>query len=93
VIGTKGQIEFDSRESVPVKKHIYRDSTTKIISESPLFSSEEPYTAELQDFVNCIIEDREPFVTAEDAVKALEISLAAIKSSKTGEAVTPGGGI
>lgn len=91
VVGTKGQVEFNSRESAPLKKHIYQDNTVKIVSESPLFSSEEPYTAELQDFVNCIIEDREPYVTAEDAVKALEISLAAVKSSKTGEAVTLGG--
>jgi len=91
VIGTKGQVEFNSRDSVPVKKHIYQDNTVKIICDSPLFSSEEPYTAELQDFINCIIEDREPYVTAEDAVKALEISLAAIKSAKSSEAVTLGG--
>lgn len=91
VVGTKGQVEFNSRESVPVKKHIFQDNTVKIISDSPLFSSEEPYTAELKDFINCIIESREPYVTADDAVKALEISLAAIKSSKTGEVVTLGG--
>jgi len=91
VIGTKGQVEFSSRDSAPVRKHIYQDNTIKIISDSPLFSSEEPYTIELQDFVNCIIENREPLVTAEDAVKALEISLAALKSIKTGEAVTLGG--
>lgn len=91
VIGTKGQIEFDSRDSAPVKKHINGGDTVKIISESPLAGDEEPYTAQLQDFVSCILEDREPCVTAEEAVKALEISLAAIKSSRDGEAVTSGG--
>lgn len=92
VIGTRGQIEFDSRDSAPVKKHIGGGDTVKIVSESPLTDDEEPYTAQLQDFVNCILEDREPCVTAEEAVKALAVSLAALKSAKTGEAVIPGGG-
>ena len=91
VVGTKGQIEFDSRESAPVKKHIYDDGTAKIISFNPLSSSEEPYTRELENFINCINGDTEPDVSAEDAVKALNVSLAAIKSSKTGAAITVGG--
>lgn len=91
VIGTKGQIEFSSRDSVPVKKHILQDNSAQIVPDSPLFSNEEPYTAELQDFINSIVENREPNISAEHAVKALAISLAAMESAKTGKAVTLGG--
>lgn len=91
VIGTKGQIEADSRESAPIKKHLAVENSSKIAIESPLSGNSEPYAAELQDFVDSIIEGREPSVTGSEAVKALEISLAAIKSVQTGEAVVLGG--
>jgi predicted dehydrogenase len=90
--GTKGQIEFDSRASMPVRKHINVAGREQLFYESPLANSEEPYTAELQRFTDCIINGLEPEVSAEDAMKALEISIAAIKSSRTGEAVSLGGG-
>ena len=86
IIGTKGQIESDSRNSSPVKKHT-NSGMYNIALESPLHYSEEPYTVEIQEFINAIIEDREPKITGEEAIKAIEVSLAAIKSSKTGEAV------
>ena len=92
IIGTKGQIESDSRASTPIKKHIKRDNSVDIILESPVFSSEEPYTAELQEFIDSIIENKEPEVSGEDAIKAIEISIAAIESAKTGEVVILGGG-
>lgn len=91
VIGTKGQIELDSRSSAPITKHIKKEDKAVVINESPVFSGEEPYTVEIQEFINSIIEDREPAVSGEDAVKALEVALAAIESSITGEVVFLGG--
>jgi Predicted dehydrogenases and related proteins len=91
IIGTKGQIEFDSRGSAPLKKHLQVGGAEKIVYESPYFSYEEPYTAELQEYVNSILEDREPAVRPEDAIKSLEISLAAVQSSLSREVVTLGG--
>lgn len=91
IIGTKGQIELDSRASAPISKHIKRGTSSVVINESPLFSDEEPYTAEIQEFINSIIEEREPAVSGEDAIKALKIALAAIESSKTGNVVLMGG--
>lgn len=91
IVGTKGQLEFDSRASVPVRKHILTEGSEKIFTDSPVFSREEPYTAELREFISCIEEGREPSVSARDAIKALKISTAAIESAKTGEAVTLGG--
>lgn len=91
IIGTTGQIESDSRESSPIKKHALMNGSSRIYTDSPLFSDEEPYTRELQEFVSCIKEDRDPLVSGEDAVKALEISLAAVKSARAGEPSVIGG--
>jgi predicted dehydrogenase len=91
LIGTEGQLEFDSRKSSPIVKHIPNGLSTKIALESPLPSWQEPYTMEIQEFVNSIIEDREPLVTGEEAVSALRISLAAIEASKEAAPVVLGG--
>jgi UDP-N-acetylglucosamine 3-dehydrogenase len=91
VVGTKGQIEYDSRSSVPVRKHLDNNGTVRIVNDSPVFGWDEPYTLELQDFVDCIIEERKPCIDAEDALKALEISLAALKSANSGDVVIMGG--
>ena len=42
----------------------------------------DPYLAQIKDFCECIIEDRNPSVTGEDGIRSLEIVLAAYKSSK-----------
>lgn len=91
IIGTKGQIEFDSRSSVPVKKHLLVDGSEKVINDSPVFKWEEPYTLELQDFIDSINQRRMPAVNPKEAIKALEISLAAIESAKSGRVVSLGG--
>jgi UDP-N-acetylglucosamine 3-dehydrogenase len=91
IIGTKGQIEYDSRSSVPVRKHLQYNDTVRIVNDSPVFSCDEPYTLELQEFVDSIIQDRRPCIEAEDALKALEISTAAMKSAISGNVVTIGG--
>ena len=43
-----------------------------------------PYTMELAHFVHCVAEDKEPEVTGEDALRALEIALGSLESIKTG---------
>lgn len=91
IIGTEGQIEYDSRESSPIKKHLECGESVNISIESPLFPDQEPYTAELQEFISSIIECREPKVSGADAIKALEISLAAAESARCGRVVFLGG--
>lgn len=49
----------------------------------PTHRWEEPLKLELQHFVNCVIEDREPVVTGFDGLRALEIAEAAFKSIRT----------
>ncbi|MDI6617708.1 MAG: Gfo/Idh/MocA family oxidoreductase [Clostridiales bacterium] len=91
IIGTKGQIEFDSRSSAPIKKYVPNGDAVRTSIESPMFPDEEPYTMEIQKFIDCITENKKPLVSGEDAIKALEISLAAVKSARTKEVVLPGG--
>ncbi|WP_376768166.1 Gfo/Idh/MocA family oxidoreductase [Paenibacillus alginolyticus] len=42
---------------------------------------------ELSHFIQCIREGSEPIVTANDAYKALEITMAALESVRTGKSV------
>ena len=87
VIGTQGQIEFDSRKSSPIQKQT-NHGTFSCSFENPLQPNEEPYTHELQVFINAIVENQAPLITGEQAKKALQVALAAIESSKTGQPVT-----
>ena len=43
----------------------------------PRLQFQEPLKAELQHFVDCIVNKKKPVVTGEDGVKALEIATAA----------------
>ncbi len=49
--------------------------------------SNEGHIAQLTDFCQAIIEDREPMITGDDGRKPLEIILAVYKSAKTGKPV------
>lgn len=44
----------------------------------------DPNYAELAHFIDCIIENKEPIITADDGYKAVEIALAAAQSIRTG---------
>ncbi len=46
-----------------------------------------PHRYQLQDFINAILEDRDPLVTGEEAVKSLKIVLAVYESARTGKPV------
>jgi predicted dehydrogenase len=43
--------------------------------------------AELQHFVDCIVEKKKPLVKGEDGVKALEVATAAMQSSAKNKAI------
>ncbi len=53
----------------------------------PRLPFQEPLKAELQHFVDCIVEKKKSIVTGEDGVKALEIATAAIQSSSKNRAI------
>lgn len=86
--GNGGMLSFDSARVAPVvvtQRQQAAGSARVAVPESPL--NESPYTTELRHFVRCIEQGEEPRVTAEDAYKALEISLAAMESARTGRPI------
>lgn len=88
IAGKDGLLQYKSSESAPVrlvKRSEVTGSASVPVPESPLEHS--PYYTELRHFMDCLQDKREPIVTPEDAYRALEISLAAVESSKSGQPV------
>jgi UDP-N-acetylglucosamine 3-dehydrogenase len=89
IAGKEGIIHYNSEETVAIKSDLRSSGNGGMgvaVPESPLEKS--PYQLELEHFIDCILHDKEPIVTPKDAYKALEISLAALESVKTGLPVT-----
>lgn len=89
--GRSGIIEYDSSKEDPVFLSLKQSNgaTSGVqVPQSPLRKS--PYYTELRHFLTCLKTNETPIVTAEDAYKAMEISVAALQSFKTGLPVTIG---
>ncbi|WP_045523007.1 Gfo/Idh/MocA family protein [Neobacillus niacini] len=83
--GKSGILEYDSLKEEPVLLSIRKSNEEKngvAVPQSPLKKS--PYYIELEHFLKCLKTNGTPIVTAEDAYKAMEISVAALQSLKTG---------
>ncbi|TDL32735.1 Gfo/Idh/MocA family oxidoreductase [Jeotgalibacillus sp. S-D1] len=89
IAGTKGIIDYNSAKNAPLKhrsKGKKMDGAAVEVPESPLASS--PYRDELKHFIDCIVNGKDPVVTAYDALHAIEIAMAALTSCETGQPVT-----
>lgn len=90
IAGKKGVISMDSDDTVSIHTSLHSAKSAAAASvqipESPLGKS--PYLLELEHFVDCALHDKQPSITGEDAYKAVEISLAALQSVRTGRAIT-----
>lgn len=86
ILGTKGTLKIGYLRQTPVlvmtKEGITHDTV-------PYFMErfENAYVAQLQDFVDNVINQREPPVTGADGIAALQISVAATRSLKEGRPV------
>lgn len=90
--GSKGIVDYDSRESASVQYANRESASTSAgvaVPSSPLVKS--PYQTEIEHFLQCLKQDLQPAVTAEEALKAVEISNAATASMKSGKPVIIGG--
>ncbi len=88
VAGDNGLFEFDSRTASPLKIATKASKTTGggvEVPQNPVMES--PYMIELRHFVECVEKDKEPSVTGEDALRAIEMSLGTLKSIETGKPV------
>jgi UDP-N-acetylglucosamine 3-dehydrogenase len=77
VIGSQSIAELDYIEST---LEIYDNGGMKAVT----VQKEEPLKLELQHFIRCVRENREPLVSGEDSQNAIRVALGAIESSKTG---------
>lgn len=88
IAGQKGLISYESAETYPLKvvlKSTGASAQGVAVPESPLYKS--PYLLEIEHFVNCIQQDKEPMISGEEALKSLRIALAALDSIATGKPV------
>lgn len=87
--GTGGIVSHNSDEATPVHSLLRGGHANThggvAVPDSPLLTS--PYFTELEHFLTCIETGESSIVTAEDAYHALQISLAANQSIRTGEVV------
>ncbi|RAV22479.1 Gfo/Idh/MocA family protein [Paenibacillus contaminans] len=90
--GTGGVVRCDSSrsKSLQVRKSAAATGGGQFVEVPQSPGYESPYELELRHFIQCIRDNSEPVVTAEDAYKALEIALAAVESARTGKAILIG---
>lgn len=86
VCGSKGMVQYDSAQTaleVAPRKHAASASKT-IVPGSPVEIS--PYQLEWKDFISWTENNRKPKVSPRDALEAVRIAEAALKSAETGKA-------
>jgi predicted dehydrogenase len=90
IAGDRGLLEYDSQAASPLqvwKKAVGDEKAPGVVvPESPL--AESPYQLEVREFMDSVRTGRQPSVTPQDAYNALELALAALESSRRGQAVT-----
>jgi predicted dehydrogenase len=89
IAGNQGLIEHPADSSTPISLMLHQSETQNAsvaIPRSPL--DEDPYTTEIKHFYDVLTSViPQPRVTAQDALEALRIALAAAQSVQTGRAV------
>lgn len=88
IAGSDGWLEFDSGKTAAIGLYLHRQQTDApdvALPGSPL--SESPYTTQIKAFYNALAHNAEVPVTAADGLAAVQIALAAIESTQTGQPV------
>ena len=87
VVGTEGKIQYADKDTNPMLVY-----TAEKGHELPHYfcfmsTTEYAFEEEIRHFVRCILESRKPLVSPQDARAALEMALAAQRSTETGEPI------
>jgi predicted dehydrogenase len=89
IAGDDGLIEHPADESNPLQMYLNQsgrgDSPDAAVPSSPLI--DDPYTLQARHFYDVLVGNTNSIVSAKDGLRALQISLAAIQSAKTGKVV------
>ena len=97
-LGDRGCIEFDFRAGENLEDRENAIDRMVLFKNNEYFEIEsdpkDAYLAEIEYFVKCVAEDRDPEIaTLDDARAALALALACIESADTGSPVTSGIGV
>jgi len=84
VEGTKGSIQI--YDSYDIEALIYNEQGVRV-REGNLIIPLHGYEQELRYFIRCILEDKSPLVSAEDAKRAVEIGWTAVRSAELGKPI------
>lgn len=87
IIGTEGILRIGSVPQKNLVEILDSHGVRKECSQDFLERFEQAYVDELQEFVNCIIEDRQPEITVYDGTKNTEVAYALTKSFKENKLV------
>jgi predicted dehydrogenase len=102
IIGTEGEIEIKGNTIfIWSKKEPYKNRMSlELLPPNPVYAKTyveipvpippfaEVYKPTVDEFIRCIVEDREPLLTGKDARAVLEVCLAAYESVRVGKPVT-----
>jgi len=90
IAGTDGVIEYLSDRAQSLHTHLANPPEIEAdeVAVPAAKAADSPFTAQLRNFYNAIVHDEAPLVTAQEALLALEVGLAALESAKTGKPVT-----
>ncbi len=87
IIGSKGQIRIGSIPQKNLVELIDSNGIRKECSQSFPERFQEAFVNEMQEFVDCILEQRKPLVTAWDGIRATEIAELATQSFHNNELI------
>lgn len=90
MVGTDGQLSYDSSKDSPLKTQISSDEAISVFYDNPMPPNMNPYAKELRSFIDAIVHDTTVLVKPEEAKAALAVALAARESSRTGKVVCLG---
>jgi predicted dehydrogenase len=89
IAGDAGLLEFDSQATAPLENLLSKpaqgDAPDVGLPSSPV--DESPYTTQIKEFYEALVEECPVRVSAEDGLAAVQIAQAAIQSAQTGKAI------
>jgi predicted dehydrogenase len=84
IYGSKAKITTAAKEGIPLAVHMPKPSNKNLTQKvlKPRIPKESKRISPIHYFVKCVKDNKKPFITPQDGVRALEIILAAYKSEK-----------
>jgi predicted dehydrogenase len=86
IVGSEGTLQVGYLQQTPVTVLNKQGATHDVVPHFPQRFGP-AYTAQIEHFVDCLVHDREPIVTAQDARAALQAAIAATISQHEGRVV------